>query len=270
MINFSELLWRPQRVKGPPSSGFAEPASQDLRDFSELRQIQAEEVRIRPELRIANLTDARSPGADRFRFLRMKLRELKAAVNLTTLLITSPLPHDGKSTIALNLATVLAEEGKRRVLLIEADLYHPTLAQRLEVPIRPGLGECLEKGLDPMSALRRLEPLGWYLLEAGGAKGNPTELLQSELFPNVLQRLSPHFEWILIDTPPVAPLTDAVSISRHADASLLVVRAGCTPQESVREALAALGQKHVLGIIFNAAEGLNRVYSQYYGYYGKK
>jgi len=270
MINFSELLWKPQRVKGRSASRFAEPASEDLDDLSELRQVQVEEVRVRPELRIAVLTDSKSPGADRFRFLRMKLRELKAAVNLKTLLITSPLPHDGKSTIALNLATILAEEGKRRVLLIEADLYHPTLAQRLELPVRAGLGECLEQGLDPMLALRRLQPLGWYLLEAGKAKGNPTELLQSESLPTVLQRLSPHFEWVLIDTPPVVPLTDAVSLSRLVDASLLVVRAGCTPQETVKEALAALGQKHVLGIIFNAAEGLNRLYSQYYGYYGKK
>jgi capsular exopolysaccharide synthesis family protein len=200
----------------------------------------------------------------------MRLRELKAAVNLRKLLITSPLPQDGKSTVALNLATALAEGGKRSVLVIEADLYHPTLAQRLELPIRPGLGECLEKGLDPLSAIRHLEPLGWYLLAAGESSANPTELLQSEALAQVLQRLSSHFDWILFDTPPVAPLTDAVSLSRHVDASLLIVRAGCTPQESVKEALAALGQKHVLGIIFNAAEGLNRLYSEYYGYYEKK
>lgn len=270
MINFSELLWKPQKQKRRPVSVFAEPASDEAADISELSQIPVEDVLIRPELRIALLTDSKSPGADRFRFLRMKLRELKASVNLSSFLITSPLPHDGKSTIALNLATALAEQGKRRVLLIEADLYHPTLAQRLQIPSRVGLGECLEQGLDPMTAVRRLQPLGWYLLEAGKPLTNPTELLQSETLPKVLQRLRPHFEWILIDTPPVAPLTDAVSISKYVDASVLVVRAGCTPQDSVKEALTVLGQKHVLGVIFNAAEGLNKVYSQYYGYYCKK
>jgi Mrp family chromosome partitioning ATPase len=85
-----------------------------------------------------------------------------------------------------------------------------------------------------------------------------------------LERLSLHFDWILIDTPPVAPLTDAVSLSRHVDGTLLVVRAGCTPQEAVKEALTLIGPKHVLGIVFNAAESLNRLYSQYYGYYDKK
>ena len=154
MINFSELLWKPQRLKGRPVSAFAEPLADDSADIGEPSQIPVEEVLIRPELRIALLTDSKSPGADRFRFLRMKLRELKASVNLSSLLITSPLPHDGKSTIALNLATALAEQGKRRVLLIEADLYHPTLAQRMQIPIRVGFGECLEQGLDPMAAAR--------------------------------------------------------------------------------------------------------------------
>ncbi len=270
MINFSELLWKPQRSKGSKLSDLAGPSPEDASQSSELHCIPVEEVRIRPELRIALLTDPRSPGADRFRFLRMRLRELKAAVSLRKLLIASPLPQDGKSTVALNLATVLAEEGKRSVLVIEADLYHPTLAQRLGLPIRPGLGECLEKGTNPMLVLRHLQPLGWYLLAAGECSANPTELLQSESFAQVLQQLSPHFDWILFDTPPVAPLSDAVSISRHVDASLLVVRAGYTPQDSVKEAIAALGQKHVLGVVFNAAEGLNQLYSEYYGYYGKK
>lgn len=269
MINFSELLWKPQRSKGALTA-IGGSTREDNPEVGELREIPSEQVRIRPDMRIALLSDPKGPGADRFRYLRMRLREVKEAVNLRKLMITSPLPKDGKSTVVLNLATALAEEGKRSVLLIEADLYHPTLVQRLGLQARPGLGECLEKGIDPMSALRRLQPLGWYLLPAGELEGNPTELLQSEAFSKMLQRLSPQFDWILIDTPPVAPLTDAVSLSRLADATLLVVRAGCTPPEAVKEALALLGQKHVLGIIFNAAEGLNRLYSQYYGYYGKK
>jgi protein-tyrosine kinase len=189
---------------------------------------------------------------------------------LRSLLITSALPQDGKSTVALNLATVLAQGGKHTVLLIEADLYHPSLAQRLGLRARPGLAECLESGLDPISAIRRLEPLHCYLLQAGEYHGNPTELLQSDLLPGVLQRLSPYFDWILIDTPPVAPLTDALLISQHVDGCLLVVRADRTPREAVEEAIKLLGTKRVLGILFNGAEGLNRLYSKYYGYYGKK
>jgi Mrp family chromosome partitioning ATPase len=86
----------------------------------------------------------------------------------------------------------------------------------------------------------------------------------------LLQRLSPHFDWILIDTPPVAPLTDAVTLAQHVDGCLLVVRADYTPREAVEEAMKLLGPRRVLGMLFNGAEGLNQLYSQYYGYYGKK
>jgi Mrp family chromosome partitioning ATPase len=80
---------------------------------------------------------------------------------------------------------------------------------------------------------------------------------------NIMRRLSEHFDWIVIDTPPVIPLTDAALLSRLVDASLLVVRADRTPKDAVDRALAILGTKHVVGVVLNAAEDLNR---QYYGY----
>ena len=235
-----------------------------------LRHIPIETVAVRPESRIVLATDPRSPGADRFRLLRMSLRELKAKAKLQSLIITSALPMDGKSTVALNLATVLAEQGKQAVLLIEADLHCPTLAYSLGIPVGPGLAECLDDGLEPLSAIRRVEPLQWYILSAGQPRQNPTELLQSISFPNLLKTLSPYFDWILIDTPPLAPLSDTVLLSRHADASLLVVRAHRTPREAVDDAIALLGPSRVAGIIFNGADELNRLYSKYPGYYGRK
>ena len=138
MINFSELLWKPRRVAGERASASANRAPEIFEEPLELGQVPVEQVQIRPESRIALFNDPRSPGADRFRFLRMRLREIKNAASLRSMVITSPLPQDGKSTIALNLATALAEQGKRSVLLIDADLYHPTLAPRLGLPFGPG------------------------------------------------------------------------------------------------------------------------------------
>jgi capsular exopolysaccharide synthesis family protein len=232
-------------------------------------QIPVEEVQVEASSRIVLHSDPRSPGADRFRFLRMQLRALWDAGKLKRLLVTSPLPQDGKSTIALNLATALAEQGKRSVLLVEGDLHHPTLIPRLGLKAWPGLAECLEEGLNPMSAVRRIEPLGWYLLPAGKPQSNPTELLQSRALSSIMQEISSHFDWVVIDSPPVNPLTDALSLAQHADASLLVVRAGCTPREAVEEALALLGPEHLQGIVLNGIEGLNRLYSKYRGYYDK-
>jgi protein-tyrosine kinase len=233
-----------------------------------LQQIPVEEVHLHAGSRIALYTDPRGVAADRFRFLRLRLRERAETGTLKSILVTSALPQDGKSTVALNLATALAERGKRNVLLLEADLYHATIAQNLGIPVRPGLAECLEGGLDPVSALRRLEPLGWYFLPGGHPHGNPTELLQSDRLPNVLGALSRHFDWVVIDSAPVIPVTDAVSLARHADATLLVVRAGHTPHQSVTAACTLLGPKHVIGIVLNGVEGLDRVYSKYYGRYG--
>jgi capsular exopolysaccharide synthesis family protein len=232
-------------------------------------EIPVGEVQVQSLGRIVTLTDPRSPGADRFRYLGMRLRELRETAKLRTLVVTSPLPRDGKTTIALNLATTLATIGNHSVLLIEADLHCPTVAKNLGIEPRPGLAECLEQGLDPVTALQRVEPLGWHLLHAGTPISNPTELLQSELVPRIVQTLSSRFDWVVIDAPPVAPLTDAVSLSRHADATLLVVRAGRTPRESVEEALAAIGRENVAGIVFNADDQLNHHYSKYRGYYGK-
>ena len=228
--------------------------------------ILVEEVQVLPETRIITHIDPRSAGADRFRFLRMCLRELWNSGKLRSLQITSPLQGDGKSTVALNLATALTEGGKRKVLLIEADLHRPSLMGQLGLQQRAGLAACLEENLDPALAIRRLEPLGWYLLPAGEPHGNPTELLQTDALADVLQKLSPHFDWILIDSPPVMPLTDALSIARRANATLLVARQGRTPREAIERAIAVLGRQRVLGLVLNAVEDLDRLYSGYYGY----
>jgi len=250
------------------SSTSVEVSHEELKKAVQIEQIPIEEVQVHPSSRIVMHTDPRSAGADRFRFLRMCLRELWNAGKLKSLQITSAMPQDGKSTVAMNLATALAEGGKRTVLLIEADLHRPTLTQQLGLERRSGLADCLEDGLDPAIALRRLDPLNWYLLPAGEPRSNPTELLQTDAFAGVLQRLSPHFDWILIDSPPVLPLTDALSLARQANATLMVAREGRTPREAIEKSIAILGRQRVLGIVLNAVEGLERIYSGYYGYAG--
>jgi capsular exopolysaccharide synthesis family protein len=234
---------------------------------ADLLKVRVEEIQIEPQARIALFSDPSSPGADRLRLLRMQLRDLQKVGKLRSILVTSALPGDGKSTVALNLATALAEGGKQSVLLLDADFYHPTLANTLKVHEGGGLAACLESDVDPMSMLRRIEPLGWYLLPAGQVHGHPTELVQSAHFTQIIQRLSRCFDWVLIDSPPVMPLTDAISISQKVDACLLVVRAGHTPRKAIDDAIALLDPKQILGIILNHVEGLNKVYSKYYGYY---
>lgn len=258
----------PARLPGAPSSDSTalSAVSDKIEKTFQLDQVPPEEAHLHAGVRIALHSNPLSPGADRFRYLRMCLRELSHAGKLKTLLITSPLPQDGKSTITMNLATALAEGGKRTVLVIEADLHRPTLTEQLSLEVRPGLAECLAEGLSPTSALRRLEPLGWYLLPAGKPCENPTELLQTEGLVDLLKKLSQHFDWILVDSPPVVPLTDAIALARHTDATLLVAREGRTPDDAIEKSIALLGRQRVLGVVLNCVEGLERLYSGYYGY----
>lgn len=237
---------------------------------AEVRDIPSETARLLPSSRLVFYTDSRSVAADRYRYLRMRLRELADTDKVRSLLITSAVPRDGKSTTALNLATALAEDGKRLVLLVEADLHQPTLSEQLGLAKRAGLAESLETGVDPLSLARRIEPLGFYLLAAGTAHGNPTELLQSGALPATLQKILPSFEWVIFDSPPLAPLTDALALARQTDASVLVVRAGKSPRALVEKAFELLGRKHVAGIILNELTGVDRMYSKYYGAYGTR
>src|SRR5205085_9898106 len=126
-----------------------EPIPESMTKTFALQDIPIVEAHIRPASRVVFHTDSNSPAADRFRALRMRLQELRNAGKVKSLLISSPLPHDGKSTVALNLAAALSEQGKRAVLLIEGDLHHSTLTRSLGLDAWDGLTECLEGGINP-------------------------------------------------------------------------------------------------------------------------
>jgi len=255
------------REAGPASAG-ADP--EILAQASGLEGVPLEDVDLDRLQRVAFITEPRGPAADRFRFLRLRLLESQDQKSRRRLLVTSPLPQDGKSTIALNIATAMADAGKRSTLLIDGDLHHATVSEQLGFQDRPGLAECLQAGLDPMRAVLRLGPLACYFLPAGKPDGNPTELMQSGALSGVMAALAAQFEWIVIDSPPLAPFTDTLSLKKESDGSLLVVRAGRTPGEDVENAMSLLGREHVLGIVLNGVDGLDRLYSKYSKYYKSK
>jgi Mrp family chromosome partitioning ATPase len=170
----------------------------------------------------------------------------------------------------MNLATALATEGAARVLVVEGDLHHPALAKRLGLSPGPGIAECLEGDHNPLEFVQKIKPLGWHLLRAGArGAGNPTELLQSNAAAAMFATLREHFDWVLVDTPPAVLLTDALSLSKWADASLVVVRAGRTPQDALDRTLNLLGPKSILGIVLNGSEEVSRRYSKYNYYYSE-
>lgn len=203
-------------------------------------------------------------AAERYRLLRVGLRNFRAQAELKTILITSPGAREGKSTVALNLVASLAEKGKESVLLLEADLRRPTLSSELGLKLPSGLTQCTRSELGLCSVTWRVEPLGFYFVPAGKPTSNPTELLNSEWFSQGLQKLASCFDWVVIDSPPVVPVADTLSLRDYADATMVVVRAGDTQQASIDEAMRVLGPDNVLGIILNGVQGLERRYNDYY------
>jgi capsular exopolysaccharide synthesis family protein len=194
----------------------------------------------------------------------MALRNAAGGSLPKVLLITSPLPKDGKSTVALNLATSLAEGGKYKVLLMEADLHLPSLLSNLGLSRMPGLSEILQGREEPAAVIRRLDPLDFYLLPAGSAPENPVEMFQGERFHELLQSLRACFDCVLLDCPPAFPLADVVALKAYADGALLVARAGVTPREAVRETIGLFKPGQILGMVLNAEEEVDHLYAKYY------
>jgi Mrp family chromosome partitioning ATPase len=118
-----------------------------------------------------------------------------------------------------------------------------------------------------MQAIRRIDPLGFYLLPAGQPAEDGSSLLQSDFTAQLIKSLSSSsFSWILIDSPPTTPIADILVLRAQADATLLVARARQTPRQAIEESTKNLGRGHILGILLNGVEGLDRAYSKYYGY----
>lgn len=211
-----------------------------------------------------------SLGAEKFRFLAVRLRQMRQSRPLKKILITSTIPEEGKSTVAANLACTLARRKPHKVLLIDGDLRRPTESAQFGIGNVPGLCEWLN-GETEEASLYRLENLGMWILPAGVAPENPLELMQSGKLGPLLDRLATWFDWIVIDSPPVLPLADTSIWSRLADGILLVTRKGISEKRQLKRGLEALEKSKLLGALVNSSVNVSHSdYYQRYSYYGDR
>lgn len=187
------------------------------------------------------------------------VRTLRSAVLLSDLdsrcrriLVTSSIPGEGKTTVAANLAYSLAATG--RCVLIDADMRRAGLSERLGLSrAQPGLSDLLDQPAR-VDCIHRREA-GLDVIPSGSLSNQPLELISSTAFSDLLQRLSQRYDCIVIDSPPLLPVSDAQLIAPLCSRTLLVVRARLTPWPVLRRSLALLSRSHarVLGIAFNDA-----------------
>ena len=221
-------------------------------------------VSIREESRLISVAEEGSLGAEKFRFLAVRLRQLRQNRPLKKVLITSTIPQEGKSTIAANLACTFARRKQQKTLLLEGDLRRPTLASQFGIGKHPGLCEWLGGQTESIN-IYKLEGLGLWILPAGAAPQNPLELMQSGKLSILMEQLESWFDWIVIDSPPVLPLADASLWSRLADGVLLVTRKGMTEKQQLQRGLEAIEKSKLLGALVNSSA--NSAHSDYYERY---
>ena len=223
----------------------------------------------------------RGAGVEQFRSLRSRIYQARYEAPLKTILISSGMPSEGKSFVAANLAMSLARNNVNNILLIDGDLRRPTLHKLLGAPDTPGLSDYLAGTAELNDIMQRdrnsksaettsagsISALTF--IPAGKCGDNSSELVANHRIEELITALSPHFDWILIDSSPVLAVTDAVEIAHAADAVLLIARGGSTPYDVAQRAQTSFSNSRILGFVLNAVKDAPRRGSYYY-YYGEE
>jgi capsular exopolysaccharide synthesis family protein len=165
--------------------------------------------------------------------------------------------------VANNLAHAILRQPHHRTLLIDADLRYPQLHMVLGAPLTPGLSDYLRGETDEVSALQHSKEKNLCFMPGGSHVPNPSELLCNGKLKVLLERLTPIFDWVILDSPPCLPVADATLLAGLCDGVLLVVRAGSTPVEVAQKVCQQLREKNIVGVVLNGAEE-NEVYGSHY------
>ena len=209
-------------------------------------------ARVEPHL--VAITEPRSPECEQFRSLRTRLLQAGERERKRAFVITSAGVGEGKTLTALNLAWLLAQTDGVKALIIDADLRQPCAADYLGIETECGLSEVLTGQTRFTEAIVKLEPAGLHLLPGGAAREDVAELLSGPRFGRLLDEARKHFDYIIIDAPPLGVFTDANLLINRADSAILVVRASKTRYAAVDRLLEQLPRERMLGVVLNRAD----------------
>jgi protein-tyrosine kinase len=208
--------------------------------------------------------DDTARGTEEFRTLRSRLYHTREKMTLKKILVTSALPKEGKSFTSANLAQVLVKQHGRRVLLIDADLRGPRLHLMLGTTASPGLADYLQGTRDEFAIMQRGPMENLLFIPSGQHISDAAELVANGRLKMLLQRLEPLFDWIVIDSPPVVPVSDATILAKACDGVVMVLRSNSTPIELARRAREEFPDESLVGVVLNATDHQSSPYSRYY------
>jgi protein-tyrosine kinase len=211
--------------------------------------------------------NSHGPGTEEFRKLRSNLYHVRNREEVRTILVTSAMPAEGKTFVTANLAQAIARQHERTALIIDTDLRLPTLHKAFGTAASPGLAEYLRGEVDETAIVQRGQSDNLFFIPAGAPATSPLELIGNGRLQLLLQKLAPLFDWVLLDSPPVLPVSDTGLIAGACDGVLLVVRAKNTAFNLVQKAKKELGERRLLGVVLNGVEPRDS-YGSYYYYTG--
>ena len=203
-------------------------------------------------------------GTEEFRTLRSRLYHTREKMSLKKILVASALPKEGKSFTAANLAQVMVRQHGRRVLLIDADLRGPRLHVMLGTTSAPGLSDYLQGGTDEFSIMQRGAMENLFFIPSGQQISDPAELVANGRLKLLLQRVEALFDWIIVDSPPAVPVSDASVLAKACDGVLMVVRSNTTPVDMARRARLEFPDQALVGVVLNGTSSESAPYARYY------
>ncbi|WP_300902914.1 CpsD/CapB family tyrosine-protein kinase [uncultured Clostridium sp.] len=209
----------------------------------------------------------KSVAAEAYRSLRTNIQYSSFDKEYKTIVVTSSNPGEGKSITAGNLALTLAE-GESRVLLVDCDMRKPSVHKNFKVTNTHGLSDVLLQKQKVMDVAHNYKD-NLYIITSGKIPPNPAEMLASKAMTLFLDEMKKHFDYIVLDTPPVHAVADPQILSTKADGTLFVVRAGVTKKDDVQGSISILKKvnANIIGTVLHAVENSK---NKYYYYYGEK
>jgi capsular exopolysaccharide synthesis family protein len=227
-------------------------------------------IPVSPEKRLVAITERLGFGAEKLRMLSARLKYAQNRRSLKRLLITSAIVGEGKTTITANLAVLLAQQ-QQRVLLIDGDLHQAALTSLFGLSSRPGLGEWWQRQQEIDDFTYRAEGIPLWFLPSGKWVEQPLTMLHSGELQQLIENMSQRFDWVIIDSPPLAPLADAATWQTMTDCVLVVARKAVTPKKLLERSLTLLDKSKLLGIVLNDADSNEeRYYARYYDRSGSR
>jgi capsular exopolysaccharide synthesis family protein len=210
---------------------------------------------------------------EQFKALRAKFEYQVDLHKYKVVAVTSAIAEEGKTLTSANLAANLASVGRKKVLLVDTDMRKSDIAQMFNIRSKPGLKEFLTGSVPLEEIILSDTTVTGLRIISGGERGAvPAELLAGDTFRSFLKEMRNKFDIVLLDTPPILPVADTLTLRNQVDGFIFIFRIGFTPYVMLRQALEEIEKEKILGVVLNGVEMQKyKYYQRYYGeYYHKK